>query len=78
MTLSHVDMSQYPELERIAELVSMENPLQRKRIEAFLAQQDTAYFRFAESLSRRLPARFFRQTKAGWPARGRITVHARI
>ncbi len=32
----------------------MENPLQRKRIEAFLVKQDTAYFRFAESLSRRL------------------------
>lgn len=54
MTLSHADISHYPELGRIVDLVSSENPLQRKRIDAFLAQQNTAYFRFAESLSRRL------------------------
>ena len=70
MTLSHVDMSQYPELGRIAELVSMENPLQRKRIEAFLAKQDTAYFRFAESLSRKTYplASSDRPKPAGWRA----------
>jgi ubiquinone/menaquinone biosynthesis C-methylase UbiE len=54
MTLAHADVSQYPELSRIVELVSSENPLQRKRIDAFLRKQDAAYFRFAEALSRKL------------------------
>jgi 2-polyprenyl-3-methyl-5-hydroxy-6-metoxy-1,4-benzoquinol methylase len=54
MTLSHADISEYPELSRIVELISAENPLQRKRINAFLDQQNATYFRFAESLSRRL------------------------
>lgn len=43
-----------PELTKIVDLVARENPLQRKRIAAFLARQDTAYFLFAEQLSRTL------------------------
>jgi 2-polyprenyl-3-methyl-5-hydroxy-6-metoxy-1,4-benzoquinol methylase len=54
MTLPHDGISHYPELGRIVDLVSSENPLQRKRIHAFLAQQNDAYFTFAEDLSRRL------------------------
>jgi len=54
MTQPGTDLSQYPELGRIVDLVSLENPLQRKRINAFLAQQNSVYFRFAESLSQKL------------------------
>ena len=54
MMQSHTDISQYPELKRIVELIAAENPLQHKRIDAFLGQQEAAYFKFAEGLSRKL------------------------
>lgn len=39
---------------RTVDLISSENPLQRKRIAAFLSRQSPAYFEFAEELSRKL------------------------
>lgn len=43
-----------PELARIVDLIASENPLQKKRIEAFLATRDAEYWEFAEGLSRTL------------------------
>jgi 2-polyprenyl-3-methyl-5-hydroxy-6-metoxy-1,4-benzoquinol methylase len=54
MNVLHSDRSQCPELSRIVDLVSSENPLQRKRIGAFLSRQGSDYFAFAEGLSRTL------------------------
>src|SRR5260221_12636219 len=54
MTPCPPDITQYPELLRIVELIGSENPLQRKRILNFLAQQNGGYFEFAEELSRKL------------------------
>jgi replication initiation and membrane attachment protein DnaB len=54
MTLAHADVSQYPELSRIVEIISSENPLQRRRIDVLLRKQGAAYFRFAEALSSKL------------------------
>lgn len=47
-------VAQCHELMKIVDLISRENPLQRKRIGAFLARQDDSYFQFAEDLSRTL------------------------
>ena len=44
----------FPELLQIVALVSAQNPLQRKRIEGFIAAQDEDYWTFAEDLSRTL------------------------
>jgi 2-polyprenyl-3-methyl-5-hydroxy-6-metoxy-1,4-benzoquinol methylase len=48
----------YPELMKIVDLISAENPLQRKRINAFISRQDEAYWTFAEELSRTLDSSF--------------------
>jgi 2-polyprenyl-3-methyl-5-hydroxy-6-metoxy-1,4-benzoquinol methylase len=39
------------ELQKIVDLISQQNPLQKKRINAFLNKQDASYWRFAEDLS---------------------------
>jgi 2-polyprenyl-3-methyl-5-hydroxy-6-metoxy-1,4-benzoquinol methylase len=44
----------YPELMKIIHLISAENPLQRKRINAFVSRQDVGYWTFAEEMSRTL------------------------
>jgi 2-polyprenyl-3-methyl-5-hydroxy-6-metoxy-1,4-benzoquinol methylase len=41
----------FPELMRIVDTVAAQNPLQRKRIEGFIATQDEGYWSFAEDLS---------------------------
>jgi len=43
-----------PELMKIVDLVSAQNPLQRKRIKAFMTRPDTEYLSFAEDLSGKL------------------------
>ena len=43
-----------PELSAVAERIFKLNPLQRKRIEAFLSEQAPEYFEFAEGLSQTL------------------------
>lgn len=48
----------YPEFMKIVDLISVQNPLQRKRIEAFISQQDTGYWVFAEGLSQALNLSF--------------------
>jgi 2-polyprenyl-3-methyl-5-hydroxy-6-metoxy-1,4-benzoquinol methylase len=53
-------LSDYPELAQIVNLISSENPLQRKRINAFLVRQDPGYWQFAEELSRTLNRAFLR------------------
>lgn len=47
----------HPNLSRIVDIIGKQNPLQRKRIAAFLAVKDDEYFEFAESLSRTLNER---------------------
>jgi 2-polyprenyl-3-methyl-5-hydroxy-6-metoxy-1,4-benzoquinol methylase len=47
----------HPNLDRIIDIIGKQNPLQRKRIAAFLAVKDDEYFEFAESLSRTLNER---------------------
>jgi len=43
-----------PELTQIIDLITRENPLQKKRIESFLATRNPEYWDFAEGLSRTL------------------------
>ena len=50
----------YPELMKIIHVISAENPLQRKRINAFISRQDVSYWTFAEELSRTLNSSFLR------------------
>jgi SAM-dependent methyltransferase len=50
----------YPEVHKLLDLVSAQNPLQRKRIAAFLAGQGTDYWEFAEDLARALNSSFLR------------------
>ena len=47
-------MESAPTLTKIIEAVTAANPLQRKRIGAFLSQQDPLYFEHAEAISRAL------------------------
>jgi 2-polyprenyl-3-methyl-5-hydroxy-6-metoxy-1,4-benzoquinol methylase len=47
-----------PEFSRMVEMVSAGNPLQRKRIEAFIAERDDEYWTFVEGLSRTLNRSF--------------------
>ncbi|MBL7091679.1 class I SAM-dependent methyltransferase [Acidovorax sp.] len=44
---------------KIVDLISTQNPLQRRRINAFISQQDTDYWTFAEQLCRTLNHSFF-------------------
>jgi len=48
----------YPELMKMIDLISAQNPLQRKRINAFISRQNATYWTFAEELSRRLNISF--------------------
>jgi len=48
------NLKNHPEFSKIVNLVSAQNPLQRKRIENFINQQDEDYWNFAEELSRTL------------------------
>ena len=53
-------LAQFPELARIVDLIASENPLQRKRIHAFLSKQEAGYWAFAEDLGRALSRTFLR------------------
>ena len=53
-------LEDYPELMKIIHVISAENPLQRKRINAFISRQDVGYWTFAEELSRTLNSSFLR------------------
>lgn len=52
-----VSLQSHPNLARIVEIIGKQNPLQKKRIAAFLAVKDAEYFDFAESLSKTLNAK---------------------
>ncbi len=54
----------YPEFMRMVEIVSSQNPLQKKRIHNFIAAQDQDYWNYAEDLCRSL-GRSFLKTPAG-------------
>ena len=47
-------LENHPQFQSIVELIISQNPLQKKRIEAFCAEQDETYWRFAEDLSQTL------------------------
>jgi 2-polyprenyl-3-methyl-5-hydroxy-6-metoxy-1,4-benzoquinol methylase len=51
MEFSLMTQDSCPELLRIAELIAAENPLQKKRIEAFFTTRGPEYWEFAENLS---------------------------
>jgi 2-polyprenyl-3-methyl-5-hydroxy-6-metoxy-1,4-benzoquinol methylase len=53
-----------PNLARIVEIIGRQNPLQRKRIDAFLSVRDTEYWGFAESLSRTLNDRLLKSQES--------------
>jgi 2-polyprenyl-3-methyl-5-hydroxy-6-metoxy-1,4-benzoquinol methylase len=53
----------YPEFTKIVDLIASENPLQRKRINAFISRQHVGYWMFAEELSRTLNHSFLRNEK---------------
>jgi len=44
----------YPEFMKIVDIVSSQNPLQRKRIHAFISRQNRRYWTFAENLCKNL------------------------
>jgi len=50
----------HPEFMKIVDLISMQNPLQKKRINNFISQQDTDYWTYAEEICRRLNQSFLR------------------
>lgn len=56
--------SGHPNVSRIIDIIGRQNPLQRKRIEAFLSGQGDEYWRFAESLSRTLNERLLRSQES--------------
>ena len=58
MERSAMNQHDFPELLNITESIVAENPLQKKRIEAFFADRDDEYWQFAEDLSRTLNHHF--------------------
>jgi 2-polyprenyl-3-methyl-5-hydroxy-6-metoxy-1,4-benzoquinol methylase len=58
------ELKKYPEFAKIFDLVTSQNPLQRKRIEAFLRKQTEEYLIFAEELSRTLNHSLLQNEKA--------------
>jgi len=59
LTRDHLVQS-YPEFMKIVDLISMQNPLQRKRINSFINQQHVDYWRYAEGICRKLNQSFFK------------------
>lgn len=57
-------LAAHPNLARIVEIIGRQNPLQRKRIDAFLAVRDAEYWAFAESLSRTLNERLLQSQES--------------
>ncbi len=47
-------LTQYPEFKKIVDLISAQNPLQRKQINNFTNMQDEDYWEYAESICRRI------------------------
>lgn len=54
----------HPNLSRIIAIIGKQNPLQRKRIEAFLSVKDDEYWEFAESLSETLNGRLLQSQES--------------
>lgn len=54
----------FPEVNRYIDLISAENPLQRRAIERFVAAEDERYWRFAEHVCSRLSERYLRDDAA--------------
>jgi len=50
----------YPEFMKIVDLISRQNPLQRKRINNFISRQDQDYWVYAEEICHRLNQSFLR------------------
>jgi len=48
----------YPEFMKIVDLISTQNPLQKKRINNFISRQDTDYWVYAEEICRKLNQSF--------------------
>lgn len=57
-------MSRHPNVARIVDIIGRQNPLQRKRIDAFLSRQDDDYWDLAEPLVRRLNDRLLRTAES--------------
>ncbi|MBM4433637.1 MAG: class I SAM-dependent methyltransferase [Chloroflexi bacterium] len=61
-------VSDHPNVARIIEIIGRQNPLQRKRISAFVSTQGSEYWEFAESLSRTLNERLLRSDESAQEA----------
>jgi 2-polyprenyl-3-methyl-5-hydroxy-6-metoxy-1,4-benzoquinol methylase len=53
-------MDKYCEFTRMVDLISTQNPLQKKRISSFINKQDENYWRYAEEICRKLNQSFFK------------------
>ncbi len=53
-------MRTYPEFMKIVDLISEQNPLQKKRINNFISRQDAGYWTYAEGICRKLNQSFLR------------------
>lgn len=60
----------YPEFMKIVDLISMQNPLQRKRINNFISRQDKDYWTYAEEICRKLNQSFLRSEQEQIEAAG--------
>jgi len=59
-----VRLSNHPHFQSIVELITSQNPLQKKSIEAFCANQDDTFWKFSEDLSRTLNEGFLTSLEA--------------
>jgi len=50
----------YPEFMKIVDLISSQNPLQKKRVNNFISQQDTVYWEYAEKICRKVNQSFLK------------------
>lgn len=60
----------YPEFMKIVDLISMQNPLQRKRINNFISRQDADYWAYAEEICRKFNQSFLRSAEEQVEAAG--------
>jgi len=63
MTHSTMKYEAYPELKKLVDLISLKNPLQRRRIDLSIEQQDSEYWTYADELMHTLDHSFLRNDK---------------
>jgi hypothetical protein len=53
-----------PQFMKMVDLISSQNPLQRKRIHSFIRRQDKNYWEYAEAVCRKLGQSFLKPKKS--------------